>query len=169
MELPQAANTSKLTGRSVELTMGLPDRAGDSLLYRRIARVDLVCNVMFAAAAVLGIAGAGVWHAANSHARAPVIHPRPAVVAVTAAPAPVQRSYVHVTNPFDATESFEFPAETEGQAREAMAELLLQRARDRLAEGVSLRHAGIRERSRGEVKEQPEILLTNLDSSPNRL
>jgi hypothetical protein len=49
---------------------------------------------------------------------------------------------VRVTNPFDATEVFEFPAATtKTDAREAVAELLLQRARDRRAQGLLIVHA----------------------------
>src|SRR5579862_6050453 len=113
----QAARAVAVTAPITEPTMRLAAPAHDSLLYRRMARVDVICNVMFAAAAVLGIAGAGVWHAANSHTHAPAIQPGPAVaamapVAVPTAPAPAQRPYVHVRNPFDATEAFIFPAET---------------------------------------------------------
>lgn len=170
--LSQAANAVHLTAQSAEPTMGSPELAGDTFLYRRMARVDLVCNVVFAAAAVLGIAGAAVWHAANLPTRAPAIAPAAAVVAVAPAPAPVaaQRPRVHVSNPFDATEVFEFPAETTAsQARETMAELLLQRARDRFAQGVILSHAGIHDRAHGAVHEPPEILLTKLNGSASEL
>lgn len=166
LALSQAAKAVQVTARTAEPTIGLPELARDTFLYRRMARVDLVCNVMFAAA-ILSIAGASVWRA-NLHTRTPAIAPRAAVVALTTAPAPAQRPQVHVRNPFDATEQFEFPAETtESQAREAMAELLLQRARDRLAQGVILRHAAIRNRARGAVHEQPEIFVTKLDGSTN--
>jgi hypothetical protein len=101
-----------------------------------------------------------VWRAASLHTRASAMPTRVAVVAAPIAPVPTQRPLVHVTNPFDKTEVFEFPAETtESQAREAMAELLLQRARDRFAQGLILGHAGFRHRSRGAVREKPEILV----------
>lgn len=46
---------------------------------------------------------------------------------------PSRRTPVHFTNPFDATEVFEFPPGTsEAQAHFAVAEVLLQRARERL-------------------------------------
>lgn len=167
LEPSQAANAVQVTARTAEPTIGLPESARDSLLYRRTARVDLVCNVMFAAA-VLGIVAAVGWRAASVPTRAPVIPPRAAVVAVPTPPAEVPRPLVHVRNPFDATELFEFPAETtESQAREAMAELLLQRARDRFAQGVILRRAAIRDRARGAVHEQPEVLVTKLNGSTN--
>ena len=167
LELSQAANAVPVTARTAEPTIGLPEFAHDSLLYRRTARVDLVCNVVFAAV-VLSIAAAVGWHAASVRPRAPAIPPRAAVVAVPAPPAEAPRPLVHVRNPFDTTELFEFPAETtESQAREAMAELLLQRARDRVAQGVTLRHAAIRDQARGAVHEQPEVLVTKLNGSTN--
>ncbi len=50
----------------------------------------------------------------------------------TAAPQAVDNRPVRFTNPFDTTEVFEFPAGTsETEARQAVADLLLQRAHDR--------------------------------------
>ena len=55
-------------------------------------------------------------------------HPIPAALPVV----PVKDEPVRFTNPFDATEVFQFPAGTsESDARQAVAGVLLQRARDR--------------------------------------
>ena len=55
-------------------------------------------------------------------------HPIPAAVPVT----PVNDEPVRFTNPFDTTEVFQFPFGTsESDARQAVADVLLQRARDR--------------------------------------
>jgi hypothetical protein len=56
--------------------------------------------------------------------------PAPPLAAVTDPP---EQDPVRVVNPFDASEVFEFPAETsESDAQTAVAELLLKRAQDRL-------------------------------------
>lgn len=79
-----------------------------------------------------------------------VRHTEPALAAdepltafrIAPAPEPEQRRVAGVTfaNPFDASEIFQFPAGTsEGSAREAVAELLLQRARERLSAADELR------------------------------
>jgi hypothetical protein len=103
-----------------------------SLIITRAARIDFVCNLTLSAAVVIGTA-AIVWHTANRPLPAAAV-PRPALVAfppVTLAE-PEERPPVQVRNPFDATEVFEFPAGTsKTAAREATAELLLKRARDR--------------------------------------
>jgi hypothetical protein len=85
-----------------------------------------------------------------------------------------------VRNPFDATEVFEFPAETtKTEAREAMAELLLKRARDRLGQGLGINNAGNRhpalgaaERSKqtAQDRRRPDVFVTKLSAyaSPTR-
>jgi|SRR5882757_4598052 len=71
-------------------------------------------------------------------ATAPVVpalpHQIPAAVPVTPVNTvtPVNDEPVRFTNPFDATEIFQFPSGTrESDARQAVADVLLQRARDR--------------------------------------
>lgn len=103
------------------------------LIIRRAARSDLICGLTLAATLVMAMALV-VWQ------RHPVpLRPAPAAMSpalivippVTIAE-PEKRPPVQVRNPFDATEVFEFPAGTsETEAREATAELLLERARDR--------------------------------------
>lgn len=133
--------------------------------FRRTARIDFVCNVIFALA-VPGIAVALLWPAPDRHPPAPA--PAPAVASAApltkvarAGPAEPQGAPVRIKNAFDATEVFEFPpGTTESEAREALAELLLSRARDRRAEGLALRHAGNRQPDRGTEIQPPEVLVT---------
>ena len=71
-------------------------------------------------------------------------------IAVPGTPAPAAKAQprspvVQVINPFDATEVFELPAGTaESEARNATAELLLERARERRRQGFDLRRASNR-------------------------
>jgi hypothetical protein len=57
------------------------------------------------------------------------------------APAKAQSSPTRFTNPFDASEVFEFPpGTTEDAARDLVAEMLLQRARERGIQSVTAKH-----------------------------
>lgn len=59
-------------------------------------------------------------------------HPAPEPVLMQEAPAPVAEPPVKFRNPFDKTEVFEFPAGTSRtEARDAVAEILMQRALER--------------------------------------
>ena len=113
--------------------------------YRRTARIDFVCNVTFAVA-VLGMAVAFLWPASDRHPPAPeaaVTRAAPLTTVPRAGPAEPKGAPVRIKNAFDATEVFEFPTATsESEACEAVAELLLSRARDRRAERLALRQAG---------------------------
>jgi hypothetical protein len=61
---------------------------------------------------------------------------------------------VRFSNPFDATEVFEFPPGTsEAEARDAVAELLLQRARDRRHPSAKMK----RERTKNAEQGAPAI------------
>ena len=78
-------------------------------------------------------------------------HPRPPATAVAAAAVAISSSpmgpgalkpAVHVINPFDATEVFEFPGGTsDAESREKVAQILLQRARERQSRWESIRAA----------------------------
>ena len=139
--------------------------AYENFVLRRTARIDFVCNVTFAVA-VVAIAVAFFWPASAPHAAAAatVTSAAPlAKVAPAAAPAEPQGTPVRISNAFDATEVFEFPQGTpESEAREAVAELLLSRARDRHAEGLALRRAGNVQPDRGAAVRQPEAFVTKL-------
>lgn len=131
----------------------------ENFAFRRTARIDFVCNVTFAVA-VVGILVAFLWPASARHPPAPapaVSRPAPPVAELAAAgPAEPLGAPVRIKNAFDATEVFEFPhGTTESEAREAVAERLLSRARDRRAEGLALRRAGT-------AVQQPEVFVTRL-------
>ena len=141
VRLSQAAESSQATARPAQTS-------GDSLesyICRRSARVDVVSTATFAVV-ILSVTAALVWRASLAPERAPQMPIRVATAAaVPTPPAPVPQPPLQVKNPFDATEVFEFPADmTKSEARQAMAELLLERARERLAQGVIFRHAGNR-------------------------
>lgn len=126
--------------------------------FRRTARIDFACNVTFAMAAA-GIA-AFLWPASDRHPPAPVITRTLALeVATPAGPAEPQGAPVRIRNEFDATEAFEFPhGTTESEAREAVRELLLSRARDRRAEGLAPRRVRNLQPDPGGAVQQPEAV-----------
>jgi hypothetical protein len=131
----------------------------ESRIYRRTARIDFICGLMFALAGA-GITAATVWHAENRSPLAPPVTSGAPVVSPLGATAPPQGPLVQVRNPFDATEVFEFPAQTtQTVAHEAMAELLLQRARDRGGRAAAIKHAGSRHAVRDAADEQPDVLV----------
>jgi hypothetical protein len=113
-----------------------------TLAFRPTARTEFVCNVTLAALAV-GIAIAFLWPKADRHhPSVPLVASIAPVAAAISAPAPSQPAGppVRITNAFDATEVFEFPFGTsETEARAAVTELLLNRARERRAAGMALR------------------------------
>ena len=134
----------------------------ESFASRRTTRVDFVCNLTLAVAG-LGIAVAFLWPVSVRHL------PAPAPAVTRAAPLPEvaqagrsvpQGAPVRIENAFDATEVFEFPdGTTASEAREAVAELLLSRARDRRAEGLSLRRASKLQPDRGAAVPQSEAFV----------
>jgi hypothetical protein len=138
--------------RAAEAARDRPDESGPvlsmsgnkNLAFRRTARIDFVCNVTFAVAFV-GTAVASLWPASDRHPPAPAItSAAPLAEVASARPTEPQGAPVRIKNAFDATEVFEFPyGTTESEAREAAAELLLSRARDRRAEGLALRERAI--------------------------
>jgi hypothetical protein len=163
LALSRAAEAARATAR--------PDESGsvssvpeyENFASRRVARIDFVCNVTFAVA-VLGIAVASLWPASDRHPPAPAVTTAaPLAEVAPAGPAEPQGAPVQIRNAFDATEVFEFPhGTTESEAREAVAELLLSRARDRRAEGLPLRRAGNLQPDRGAAVQQPEVFVTRL-------
>lgn len=113
----------------------LSRRGVQSPIVRRVARSDFICDLTLATAVVIAMGAAIVWQwiPANHLPPAPAVA-SPALVVfppVTVAE-PEGRPPVQVKNPWDGTEVFEFPAGTsETEARETVAALLLQRARNR--------------------------------------
>jgi hypothetical protein len=85
------------------------------------------------AAAVLAL-GSAAHRAADQSSSPPAVTIKAPTSAAPATPEPagLQSSPVRFKNPFDASEIFEFPPGTSAaEARESVAELLLQRAHDR--------------------------------------
>jgi hypothetical protein len=68
---------------------------------------------------------------------------------------------VRIANAFDATEVFEFPqGTTDAAARKAVAELLLNRARERRAERLAARHTHNLQAVR--TSSVPEVFVTRM-------
>ncbi|HEY0768676.1 MAG TPA: hypothetical protein VGD47_12020 [Steroidobacteraceae bacterium] len=164
LALSQAAKGAQTPARPVESTPGSSSPASPSPKPRLQAGGATRFRLwpLGLAAAVVGIAAAIAWWWAAAQRAAEwnppaVTSPLPAaVVPPPAAPAEPQGPPVRVRNPFDAREVFEFPAGTsETEAREAVAELLLQRARDRRSQGAGSNHAGGRRSARGAADENP--------------
>jgi|SRR5580704_5706390 hypothetical protein len=165
LELARAGEAALLSPRSI------PDGPGyDTFIYTRTRRADVLGTITFAAI-VCAITTALGW-------RALISGPTPAAVAVTssltqAAPAPSDpqplRAVVQIPNPFDATEVFELPAETnEAEARTAVAELLLQRAQERREQGLHLRRASTHQAHRPPPIRPSDVFVTKVLGSASR-
>jgi hypothetical protein len=167
LALSRATEAAQATARPHESAPVLSVPEYENFPYRRTARIDFICNVT-SAAAVLGIAVAFLWPASVRHSPAPAR--APAVISAVrladvapAGPAEPQGAPVRIRNAFDAMEVFEFPhGTTASEARKAVAELLLSRARDRLTAGPALSQAGNLQPDRGAAPQQPEVLVTRL-------
>jgi len=140
LQLAQAAGVEP---RQSDMPSGKPEY--DSFICKRTDRIDFLCTVTFAAL-VLGVTTLSGWRAVVGQAPTPAVVTAaplapPAAAVQTEPPPPV----VQVMNPFDASEVFEFPADTtQSAARDAMAEVLLQRARERHRQGLDVRRASNR-------------------------
>jgi len=136
-----------------------------NLAFRPTARIEFVCNVTLAVLAA-GFALVFLWPKSVAHTSAPAVAGTAAPIAAgMSAPAPPepQGPPVRITNAFDATEVFEFPFGTsEAEARQAVVELLLNRARERHTAGMALRPAKSSQRGRGVPTEQSPIFVTRL-------
>jgi hypothetical protein len=115
------------------VTESRPDSNARPASRARILRSSLMALCLVA---VAGVIAAGVL--GESDKRAALPPPPPAVVPVAEPPPPVQVAEspppapVVLVNPFDKTEKFTFPPGTsKAEAREQMANLLLQRAVER--------------------------------------
>ena len=118
-----------------------------NLAFRPTARIELVCNVTLAMLAV-GFAIAFLWPRSDARPTAPIVAVATPVAepgGPPAEPPKPQGPPVRITNAFDRTEVFEFPYGTsEAEAREAVQEALLSRARERGAASLALRRAKTR-------------------------
>lgn len=164
LALLRAAEAAPPIRRAEESRPLLAVSTYENFASRRTARVDFVCNVTFAVA-VLGVAAAFLWPASHRHPLAPAVArtaPPPAAV-VRPVVAEPQGPPVRVTNAFDPKEVFEFPqGTTETDAREAVAELLLSRAHERLAPRLAPRLASNLQPDHGTAVQQPEVFVTRL-------
>jgi hypothetical protein len=163
LALSRAAEAARSTVRPDESGPVLYVPEYENFTSRRSARIDFVCNVTFAVA-LLGIAVACLRPASDQHPPAPAVTSAAPLAEVTpAGPAEPHGAPVRIQNAFDATEVFEFPpGTTESEAREAVAELLLSRARDRRARELALRRAGNLQPDRGSAVQQPEVFVTQV-------
>jgi hypothetical protein len=163
LALTRAAEAARATARPDEPSPVLPVPEYENSTFRRTARIDFICNVTFAVA-MLVVAVAFLWPASDRSTPAPVIT-RPAPVAAVTPPQPAepQGEPVRITNSFDPTEVFEFPHGTDGlEAREAVAELLLSRARERRSTALALRRASILNADRVAAVQQAGVSTTRL-------
>jgi hypothetical protein len=146
-----------------------PSKAGyGTVLCRRTGRMDLLATATFAAL-ILGTTAVAGWRALIVAPTTPVVAisvPRALARANIARPS---RPVVQMINPFDATEVFELPADTtETEARNAIAELLLQRARERFRQGVDLRRASNRHPTSVASAGPSDVFVTRLSDLTNR-
>jgi hypothetical protein len=161
LELSHAANAALGPPKMVS---GTP--VHDSFVCRRTERIDFVSTLTFFAL-VLGITAASGWRALVVQPTAPV-----AAIGVPVAPAPAPNApsrvpVVQVINPFDASEVFELPGETtKSEARNAISDLLLQRARERLQRGLDLRRASNRHQPPPVVADNPPDVFSTRSSGP---
>ena len=164
LALARAAEAAQPTEHARDQDAVSPVPGYENSTFRRSARIDFICNVTFAVA-MLVIAVAFLWPASDRYPPAPAIA-RPAPVAaavVPPRPAEPQGEPVRITNSFDPTEVFEFPHGTaEPEAREAVAELLLSRARERRSKTGALGRATVVHADRGVAVQQAEVSETTL-------
>jgi hypothetical protein len=163
LALSRAAEAARATARPDQSGAVLSVPEHENFTSGRTARIDFAANVIFTVVAVLGVAVVFLWPASHRHPPAPAVTSTAPLAAVTPAGTEPQGAPVRIKNAFDATEVFEFPhGTTESEVREAVAELLLSRARDRRAERLALRRAGNLQPDRGAAVQQPDVFVTRL-------
>lgn len=164
--LSQAA---ECTATSMPCTTRNPDLAAlqtDDLTVRRTARIDRAGNITVAVA-IVSIGVACFWPVGKVHdsTTAGVKAPRVAAVRVHV-PAESQDVPVRITNAFDTTEVFEFRVGTpESEAREAVARILLSRARDRLSIGRGRYERVRRDSPSWQSQDSVSKLLANMEGA----
>ena len=142
--------------------------AYDSYICRRTDRVDRVCTIAFATV-VLGLTVVTGWRAIDAAPTPPPVVARVITPSRVPAPAEPRPAVVQVINPFDSTEVFELPANTsESDARSAIAELLLQRARERFRQGFDVHRVSNR-RAHPRADSSADVFVTRLSSSDERV
>jgi hypothetical protein len=152
LALSRAAEEAQAAANPVESTPEPASPASLSVLEapqaHRTARWDngMSSRMMRVAGVLATVVALAIWaaahRAAEPHSSAPTatIDVPVSTAPAGTVPADPERSPVRFTNPFDASEVFEFPPGTsETEARQAVAELLRQRARDRWAQAGPLK------------------------------
>ncbi len=133
----------------------------DRYICERAQRADALGTTTFAAV-VCAVAGLVGWHVLGGESPPKILA---AAAPARTAPAPQKTPPValKVANPFDPTEVFELPAGMpEADARDAVAELLLERARERVAQGLD-RHGGGGPRSHAAAAPTPsDVVVTTV-------
>lgn len=143
MELELTAEEELELARAAEAVDAQGPMAPDYETYirTRTHRIDLIGTVTFVSLVLVGATLAG-WRVLREPTVSPAVAYHSPPAAEVAAPiAPEQPTFVRVANPFDAGEVFELPADmTEAEARDAVAEVLLNRARERAQQGVNFQY-----------------------------
>jgi hypothetical protein len=140
----------------------------DAYICRRTDRIDRVCTIAFATV-VLGLTVATGWHAMGDAPAAPAVVVRTTTAANLAPALPQRAPVVQVLNPFDPTEVFELPASTtESDARNAIAELLLQRARERFRQGFNVHRANNRHTA-APATSSLDVFVTRISGTEDRI
>jgi hypothetical protein len=119
------------------LTSAEPAVAEVSSIARDTPRMDRwplarVVGILGIAAAVMALGSAVHRAVVGRSVTTAAINPSRPAAATTRQPAEAISPVVQIRNPFDASEVFEFsPGTSEAEARQSVAKILLQRARDR--------------------------------------
>jgi hypothetical protein len=139
VELQLSAEEQQLLQRAGAERLAAENPSYDNFILRRSRRIDRMGSVTFATL-ILAVTALTGWRALVSEPATPGVSAAPPVAATPPPAAPADepaQAGVKVSNPFDRAEVFQFPAETTPtEAQNAVAELLLQRARDRDEQGL---------------------------------
>ncbi len=118
-------------------TLASQQHSYDTYVYARTRRIDVVATITFAALVFFVTAFSG-WYslvptsAARANSASIQIAPSVPLVSAPASQPDTDPALVRVVNPFDSSEVFELPAQTTPEeAKQVVAALLMQRARER--------------------------------------
>jgi hypothetical protein len=173
VELQLTAAEQRALARASEMGMApspttSPDAGYDTFVYTRSRRADLAGTITFAVV-VCAITAAVGWHALIAEPVAGPAPTAPAIASSIAAPAQPLQAVTQVPNPFDASEVFELPANTsDAEAKNAIAEFLLERAQERRQQGLHLRHGVTRRPSRVAAAKPADVYVTKVVAPTNR-
>jgi hypothetical protein len=133
----------------------------DTYICRRSARIDTVATLCFAVA-VLGVTIAIGWHGLAGPPSLRAVAPLASIAHARITRDSPQGAFVQVTNPFDASEVFELPAAISGaNVQDAVADLLMTRARERIRLGI-VPHRGHGHHRQAEEDSQRDVVITRL-------